>query len=331
MSKVSMMFKIVSLLQTRYIISASELAQILDTSTRNIKAYIESLRMSGVPIEGLSGKTGGYFLNEVYALSPPKLDEIEYSALLLAEEFLIKKNGFIYENEIKTAFAKIKSGQGEIMGESDLIDKPNMSDSRGKADITQKTKVVLYSVQQAILNRKCIEIIYDNPIKKQKTVRKLDPYNLIFRESSWYVIGLCHLRNQVRMFKLMRIEDIKIIEEIFCLPAGYSVQSYLRDTFTLIKGKEYVVEIQFFHPASVWVSEKQWLPSQKIMQLKDDSIIFKARVDGLKEIKKWVLGYGKLAKVIKPQELVEQVVEEVAGVRELYVKAREERDTEVKV
>ncbi|NLB42501.1 MAG: WYL domain-containing protein, partial [Clostridiales bacterium] len=195
---------------------------------------------------------------------------------------------------------------------------PSISDSRGKADITKKTKAILYPIQQAILKRQRIQITYDNSIKKQKTVRKLDPYNLIFRESSWYVIGFCHLRNQVRMFKLMRIEHIGVIDESFYVPAGYSVQNYLRDTFTLIKGKEYVVEIQFFHPASVWVSEKQWLPSQKIMALKNDSIIFKARVDGLDEIKKWVLGYGKLAKVIKPQELVEKVVEEVNDVSELY-------------
>lgn len=56
-----MMFNIVSLLQTNYIISAREMAEILETSPRNIKAYIESLRMAGVPIEGLSGRNGGYF------------------------------------------------------------------------------------------------------------------------------------------------------------------------------------------------------------------------------------------------------------------------------
>ena len=51
------------------------------------------------------------------------------------------------------------------------------------------------------------------------------------------------------------------------------------------QGKECIVEIQFFHPASVWVSEKLWLPSQKIVKLKDDSIIFTARVDGLKKLR----------------------------------------------
>ncbi|MGI6141839.1 MAG: WYL domain-containing protein, partial [Caldicoprobacterales bacterium] len=61
-----------------------------------------------------------------------------------------------------------------------------------------------------------------------------------------------------------------------------------------------------------------WLPSQKIVKLKDDSIIFTARVDGLKEIKKWVLGFGRLAKVRKPVELIEQIVEETREIQRLY-------------
>jgi predicted DNA-binding transcriptional regulator YafY len=120
----------------------------------------------------------------------------------------------------------------------------------------------------------------------------------------------------------MRIEDIEILDETYYLPANYSVHSYLRDTFALIKGKEYIVEIQFFHPASVWVSEKLWLPTQKIMKLKDDSIIFKAKVDGLEDIKRWVLGYGRLAKVLKPRELVDQITKEMKDISMLYSETR---------
>ena len=62
MSKISMMFQIVTLLQTHYLLNSTELAEILETSPRNIKAYIEALRMAGVPIEGITGRNGGYFL-----------------------------------------------------------------------------------------------------------------------------------------------------------------------------------------------------------------------------------------------------------------------------
>ncbi|WZL79242.1 WYL domain-containing protein [Eubacteriales bacterium mix99] len=320
MSKIAMMFKIVALLQTYYMISAGRLGELLETSPRNIKAYIESLRMEGVPIEGMSGKNGGYYLSKDYEFRPPGLDEVEYSALLLAEEFLNKTNGFTYEHEIKTAFAKIKVAQGKVIDTSHPTDQSDFADSRGKADITKKTGDYLRTIQQAILHRNSIRIDYNNPIKKQSTVRKLDPYNLIFRDSSWYVIGYCHLRETIRMFKLMRIEGIEVLTDTYKIKDDYSPHTYLQDTFTLIKGKQRKVEIQFYHPASVWVSEKLWLPTQKIIARKDGSIIFRARVDGLEEIKKWVLGFGRLARVIKPQELADQIVQETCEVQKLYAK-----------
>ncbi|NLY61927.1 MAG: WYL domain-containing protein, partial [Clostridiales bacterium] len=132
-----------------------------------------------------------------------------------------------------------------------------------------------------------------------------------------YVIGHCSLREDIRIFKLARIEKIKVLSESYHIPLNFSITSYMQNTLDLINpGKEYNVEIRFFHPASVWVSEKIWLPTQKIVWLKDDSIIFRAKVNGLTDIKRWVLGYGSLAKALKPKDLVDKLkmeIETMAG------------------
>ena len=319
MSKISLMFKIVCLLQTNYILSATELADILETSPRNIKAYIESLRLAGVPIEGFSGRRGGYFLSEVYEFKPPKLDNNEYNALLFAEEVLTQQNGFHYEREIKTAFAKIRAAQGEIIGDSNLIIEDESIFAKENIDLSPKIKFHLSTIRKAIFDRKRISILYRNPIKKQVTMRKVDPYNLIYRNSSWYVIGHCNLRGEIRIFKLARVENIKILNENYHIPLNFSITSYMKNTLDIINtGKEYDVEIRFYHPASVWVSEKLWLPTQKIVWLEDDSIIFRAKVNGLTDIKKWVLGYGSLAKVLKPKELVDQIKKEIKVMSSKY-------------
>lgn len=319
MSKISMMFQIVCLLQTNYILSATELGEILETSPRNIKAYIESLRLSGVPIEGFSGRRGGYFLSNTYEFRPPRLSRSEYSALSLAEEVLTQDNGFHYEREIKTAFSKIKAAQGELIGESNLIMEDESVFAKGNMDVSPKIKTHLSSIRKAIFDRKRISIVHRNPTKKQVTTRKIDPYNLVYRNTSWYIIGHCNLRGEIRMFKLARIEDVKVLDESYHIPLNFSITSYMKNTLDLINpGKEYDVEIRFFHPASVWVSEKLWLPTQKIVWLKDDSIVFSAKVNGLTDIKKWVLGYGSLAKVIKPKELVDKLKGEIEAMVGAY-------------
>ena len=157
MNKISMMFQIVSLLQTNYILNATELAEILETTPRIIKAYIEALRMSGVPIEGMTGRNGGYFLSEVYEFKPPKLSESEYNALLLAEEILTKENGFHHEKEIKTAFAKIKSAQGEIIGNSDLVFESENVFTRGNTDISDKIKDTFQLLGKPFLQTKAFQ------------------------------------------------------------------------------------------------------------------------------------------------------------------------------
>ena len=319
MGKISMMFQIVCLLQTNYLLSATELAEILETSPRNIKAYIESLRMSGVPIEGFTGRRGGYFLSDVYEFRPPKLSDSEYNALSLAEEVLTQDNGFHHEREIRTAFAKIKAAQGEIIGNSNLIAEVENVFAKGNMDISPKIKLYLSIIRKAIYDKKRISITHSNPTKKQVTIRKIDPYNLVYRNSSWYVIGHCNLRKEVRMFKLVRIKDIKVLDESYYIPSNFSINAYMDNTLDLINtGEEYNIEIRFFHPASVWISEKLWLPTQKIVWLKDDSIIFKAKVNGLTDVKKWVLGYGRLAKALKPEELVDKLKKEIQAMTSVY-------------
>ena len=71
MSKLSHCLKIIMLLQTHQMINSKKIAEILNITPRNVKAYIEYLREAGVPVEGMTGRRGGYFLADAYYLEPP--------------------------------------------------------------------------------------------------------------------------------------------------------------------------------------------------------------------------------------------------------------------
>lgn len=318
MSKIGQLLKMLALLQTRYMISKNEMAEILETNPRNIKAYIENLREVGIPVEGMTGRHGGYFLGESYHFKPPKLDEAEYSALLLAERILTQKNGFVMEHELQTAIAKIKWAMGDTVGDMRATVPENIMFALGKEDEGEHIKDDIELIYRAISERRRLEILYYTPTKDELKLRIVDPYALVYRDGSWYLVGLCHLREEVLMFKLVRIRRLSMMDDHFRYPYDFSISEYMRNTLNLVRGKEYKVEIQFFHPASVWVSEKVWLPSQKILKLKDGSIIFKARVKGLVDIQNWVMGFGRLAKVLEPEELIENVQKEVEAIKKLY-------------
>jgi predicted DNA-binding transcriptional regulator YafY len=295
-----------------------EIAEILDMTPRNVKAYIEYLKMAGVPVQGMTGRSGGYYLGEAYSFDVPKLDEGECSALLLAQKLLTRENGFPLEKELQTAVAKVRTAIGDTVSQVFPLPADELIFTLGKTEQRDNINQIFARIYMAIKQRRRLQMLYYTPTRDERTQREVDPYAVVHREGSWYLIGYCHLRGEIRTFKLARIERIEISEACFEYPLNFNVKEYMKNIFTVIQGEEHNVEIVFFHPASVWVKEKIWLPSQQIKELKDGSVIFKARVKGLIDIKRWVLSFGKLAKVKKPKELVESIQKELNDMEELY-------------
>ena len=49
----------------------------------------------------------------------------------------------------------------------------------------------------------------------KKTVRTVEPYQLVLKSGHWYFQGYCHIRNDFRLFRLSRISNLQMKEENF--------------------------------------------------------------------------------------------------------------------
>ncbi|MCK4666956.1 WYL domain-containing protein [Candidatus Dependentiae bacterium] len=70
-------------------------------------------------------------------------------------------------------------------------------------------------IKKALDEKKVIEIEYYSPWTQERTIRKLDPYELIFRADNAYLLGYCHLRRDFRTFRLDRIGKIVVSHKKF--------------------------------------------------------------------------------------------------------------------
>jgi predicted DNA-binding transcriptional regulator YafY len=61
----------------------------------------------------------------------------------------------------------------------------------------------------------------------EESERQLDPYRLVNHSGRWYIIGWCHLRHSIRVFRLERVEEVKLGEETFTPPADFDPLSHL--------------------------------------------------------------------------------------------------------
>jgi predicted DNA-binding transcriptional regulator YafY len=79
------------------------------------------------------------------------------------------------------------------------------------------------------------------------------------------------------------------------------------------------VEIQFDAATAPYIRERKWHPSQKLIEHDDESVTLTMTVSGLNDIKRWVLSYGKGAKVVSPPNLVAMIKAEIESMVSYYI------------
>lgn len=317
MNKFGRMVNIMIHLQANGKMKAQELAQILNTDTKTIYRDIESLRAANIPVDSEPGRYGGYYIPRYFYLKMPKLTPHEIAVLFFAGEILIKENGFFYENYFRSALSKIKNC---IKFEDIDLSKNELSSISYEID-TLRTKLwenTFYIIEQSIVQQKTIEVEYYTLSRDKTSKRLLDPYHLIYKNGAWYLIAYCHWRKSIKIFRVDRIKNINRTKKTFSPQKDFSLTEYLKHSWQITRGKRWEVKVRFFEPVARFVKEIRWLPTQKIEKLEDGSIIFTAQISGLLEIKKWILGFGGYAQVLKPKVLRKEIISEIKKANKLY-------------
>ena len=150
------------------------------------------------------------------------------------------------------------------------------------------------------------------------TKRKVDPYHLWAMSGTFYLIGRCGLRDDIRMFAIDRIESLSLLKETFPVPKDFSLEEYLRTAFRVMTGHPETVKVRFAPDAARVVRERIWHPTQQILEHADGSLTATLEVPINFEIVSWILGFGSAAHVLHPTELRQRILEEHQAATENY-------------
>jgi predicted DNA-binding transcriptional regulator YafY len=190
-----------------------------------------------------------------------------------------------------------------------------------------KFREIINQVNEAAVERKRVEILYFAMSQGKKTKRKVDPYRIWFFNGTFYLIGFCHLRKQIRTFAMDRIRMLRPTEETFAVPVDFKLEDFLRLSFGVFQGEPRKVKIRFAPEVAGYIQEKVWHESQKIEAQEDGSLLFEAEVAGTDEIKYWIMTWGARAEVLEPASLREEIRREAGEMLGMYgpTYAREDR------
>ncbi|CCU78363.1 similar to transcriptional regulator [Halanaerobium saccharolyticum subsp. saccharolyticum DSM 6643] len=296
---------------------AKDFANYFGISERTFHRDKKIMEELGVPIY-YDNHLKEYKILDNFRFKAPNLDQKETEAVLLAAKEY-QNRSFPMKKELESGLAKVynslpeflKNSMGSYIKNYEIISEPfvDLEEHQQKFNL----------LKEAINNENKILISYYSMSSDQTTERKLDPYNLFFNNGAPYLYAFCHLREEKRIFRIDRIKDIKITEEDFLLPDDFSLADELDNAWGVEQGKnEMEVEVRFSGRAARFVPEYHWSDQQEIEEIAENQIIFKVKTGSREEIKKWVLGYGSEAEVLKPAELRKEMQQEIEKMLENY-------------
>ncbi len=264
----------------------------------------------------------GYYFERLTSLPTLSLSLAEALALLLAARLGQQMPG-ISRTDLAAAIARV-----EALLPPELL--PLVGGLANGADANGSRGGILRDLQLAIAERSRLRLLYRSASHARPTAavagpdlpptgRVVDPYTLLPYLKSWYLVGYCHQRREVRIFKVDRIERMARTGEDFQFPQDFDLAGYLGQTWGLLRGEagepEEVV-LEFVPEAGRWVRDETWHPSQRVEELPDGRVQLIFHVGITPELRRWVLGFGRQVRVVKPEALARWVREEASAVVE---------------
>lgn len=217
--RLSRLTAILTQLQTKRLLTATELADKFMVSVRTIYRDIRALEQAGVPIITEDGK--GYTLMEGYRVPPVMFTEAQANALITAEQLVLQNKDTSFIKDYTEAIEKIKA----VLRYSQK-DKANLLSERTRFDQNSNRKRNsnnLSDLQFALTNFCLTKIEYTNEQNKT-TTRLIEPFALLSTEN-WLLVAYCRLRKEFRFFRLDRIKKLEILTEKF-EPHRMTLQEY---------------------------------------------------------------------------------------------------------
>ena len=222
MQRAERLFQLLTLLRNRRtVLTAKQLSEQLRVSERTIYRDIQSLSLSGVPVEGEAGV--GYRLSHRYQLPPLMFDRHEVEALLLGARMVSSWGDTDMAANANQAMQKILSVLPDHLRHSDenlplLV--PNFEDAQKFYTAHSQP------LRAAIRAKQSVDMTYTRA-DGQTSSRKIEPLGLIFWGKVWTLVAWCNLRGDYRTFRLDRINELDVSTDFFTTHDQKNLQHFL--------------------------------------------------------------------------------------------------------
>lgn len=299
--KIDRLLGILSVLLQKDTVTAPMLAQQFEVSRRTITRDLETLCKAGIPLVTRPGAHGGVSILQNFKMDRTLLTTGEMKDILAGLRSLDSVNG---TNRYGQLMEKLCPGSSDFLtgDQSVLID----LSSWYKDSLAPKTA----QIRQAIGDGRLLAFHYYAP--KGETHRVIEPYYLLFRWSSWYVWGWCQSREDYRLFKLSRMENLELSAKPFV--KRMAPLPDLRDERIFPGG----IRVQALFEASCKWRLVEEFGTGCFQTQPDGRLLFSADYTDREHLLTWLLTFRDQVVLLEPQELRETLRQELQRTLKRY-------------
>jgi predicted DNA-binding transcriptional regulator YafY len=205
---------VLELLQTYGPMRGDDIANRLEVDARTVRRYVLILRERGVPIEMRRGRHGGYSLAPGYR-TPLALTKDEALALAYGLLSVEPRAPSVTDGDGKRALRKVSRALPATT--RDLIQGMDSAVTFATPVMAGAALAIpahLETAVRAIRSRSQLAIRHRGQ-DGSETERAIDPYQVVHRYGCWYLVGYCHLRSDLRVFRLDHIISASALFDTF--------------------------------------------------------------------------------------------------------------------
>src|SRR5690625_5073043 len=214
------LLSIMLLLRDRSTVSARELADRMEVSTRTVLRDIESLSAAGVPVYAERGRNGGVAALEGFRGEGSALTD-HPAEVLFAYTGLDTLSDLGLGREIRQTLEKLASTASDDAFERarDLRDVVHIDRRRWFVDPDDSRQ--LPTLRLAAIRRRRVRLTYRGAADDRARQRTVDPWGLVENGGRWYLVA--RHRGEVKTFRVGRVERAVVLDSGFERPDDFDI------------------------------------------------------------------------------------------------------------
>ncbi|HEY0923665.1 YafY family protein [Rheinheimera pacifica] len=289
---------LLELLQSHGRLSGTELAARLGVDKRTVRRYIQALEQLGIPVTTEQGCDGGYMLVAGFKLPPMMFTNDETLALslgLLAAHNLNLADTQAAISSVQAKLervmpAKLKSRSRAVADTIKLILPASDTETPGQH---------LAPLLDALEQQRSVTICYAS-YQQAPVSRQVDPYGLLFRSGRWYMSGYCHLRQELRTFRLDRLQQIELLQQCFNRPANFDTAEHFTQSLYGMPGN---LDVQVMLHTDKHTAAQAMGETASMLKPQAEGLLLSTRTDSCYCLAQWLSQLPFDFSIIEPIEL----------------------------